>query len=102
MPGSHNSQGDSGEPPSIPAPGVCPAGVGHPLGPCGVGEGDVVEAGPAGKDPFLSDEAVVVAPAAALVVDVGRALVGALWLVVVVGQAARWGVVAAVGEETSG
>lgn len=90
------SQGDAGEPPSIPAPGVCPAqGGGQPLGPGRVGEGDVVQAGPAGKDPLLGDEAMVVALAAPLVVDVGRALVGALWLVVVVGQAARRGPAAA-------
>lgn len=80
----------------------CPAGLGQPLGPGGVGEGDVVEAGPAGKDLFLGDEAVVVAPAAALVVDVGRALVGALGLVVVVGQAPGRGVAAAGQKEASG
>lgn len=96
MPGSHCS----------PLPGgcrrtpICPRsrglpGWGQPLGPGGVGEGDVVEAGPAGKDPLLGDEAMVVALAAPLVVDVGRALVGALWLVVVVGQAAGRGPAAA-------
>lgn len=68
----------------------------QPLGPGGVGEGDVIEVGPAGKDPLLSDKAVVIAPAAPLVVDVGRALIGALRLVVVVGQAAGWGTAAAV------
>lgn len=65
-----------------------------------MGEGDVVEAGPAGKDPLLGDEAVVVALAAPLIVDVGCALIRALWLVVVVGQAAGWGPAAA-GERKS-
>lgn len=77
-------------------------GRGQPLGPRGVGEGDVVETGPAGEDPLLSDEAVVVALAAPLVVDVGGALVGALRLVVVVGQVAGWGPAAAEQGESMG
>lgn len=101
-PGSHCSHGDAGEPPIHPSSRGPPAGMRQPLGPGGVGEGDVVEAGPAGKDPLLSDKAVVIAPAAPLVVDVGCALIGALRLVVVVGQAAGWGTAAAVGKETSG
>lgn len=91
-----HSRGDAGEPPSIPASGGLPSlGGGQPLGPGGVGESDVVEAGPAGEDPLLGDEAMVVALAAPLVVDVRRALVRALRLVVVVGQAAGRGPAAA-------
>lgn len=56
------------------------------LFPVRVGEGDVVKAGPLGKDLLLGDEAVVVPLVASLVVDVGGTLVRALWLVVVVGH----------------
>lgn len=52
--------------------------------PVRVGEGNVVESCPLGKDPFLSDEPVMVAPVAPLVVNVGEAFVRALWLVIVI------------------
>lgn len=56
------------------------------LGPGGVGEGDSVQLGPGREDPLLRDEAVVVALAAVLVLDVGDTLIRPLGLIVVVGH----------------
>lgn len=97
MRGSHCSQRETGDPPHPPQlQGL------QPLGPGGVGEGDVVETGPAGEDSLLGDEAMVVTLAAPLIVDVRCALVRALRFIVVIGQAAGWGSVAAVGEGSMG
>lgn len=61
------------------------------LGPGGMGEGDPVQLGPGGEDPLLGDEAVVVALAAVLILDVGDTLVRPLGLIVVVGHALEAG-----------
>lgn len=65
--------------------------------PVWVGEGDVVEGCPVGKDPFLSDEPVMVAPVAPLVVNVGEAFVRALRLIVVVRHLTGQRILTAVG-----
>ena len=56
-----------------------------------MGEGDPVQLGPGREDPLLRDEAVVVALAAVLVLDVGDTLVWPLGLVVVVGHTLQVG-----------
>lgn len=61
------------------------------LGPGRVGEGDPVELGPGREDPLLSDEAVVVALSAVLILDVGDTLVGPLGFIVVVWHALQAG-----------
>jgi len=61
-----------------------------------VGEGDSIQLGPGGEDPLLGDEAVVVALAAVLILDVGDTLVWPLGLIVVVGHALAAGPLAAV------
>lgn len=61
-----------------------------------MGEGDPVQLGPGREDPLLGDEAVVVALAAVLILDVGDTLVRPLGLIVVVGHALQAGPLAAV------
>lgn len=56
-----------------------------------MGEGDSIQLGPGGEDPLLGDEAVVVALAAVLILDVGDTLVWPLGLIVVVGHALEAG-----------
>lgn len=56
----------------------------EPLIPIWAREGDVVKAGPLGKDPLLGDESVVVPLATSLVLDVRGTLVRTLWLIVVI------------------
>lgn len=65
-----------------------------------MGEGDSVQLGPGREDPLLRDEAVVVALAAVLVLDVGDTLVRPLGLIVVVGRALQAGPLA--GAEQTG
>lgn len=60
------------------------------LVPIGVGEGDVVEARPVGKDPLLRDEPVVVARPAPLIVDIGGTFIRTFGFIVVVWQLVRW------------
>ena len=56
-----------------------------------MGEGDSIQLGPRREDPLLRDEAVVVALAAVLVLDVGDTLVWPLGLIVVVGHTLQVG-----------
>lgn len=56
-----------------------------------MGEGDPIQLGPGREDSLLGDEAVVVALAAVLILDVGDTLVRPLGLIVVVGHALQAG-----------